>query len=103
MMGLGQGSRAAPPSWIQLSLVMVNVFKQLGQGATLKDPITSKMVHTMGLLFVDNTVLYTWRDDIYNQTELWVQTQLDLKTWSCLPNATGGALKAKKGFWYILN
>jgi hypothetical protein len=30
MMGLGQGSRVAPPSWIQLSLVMVNVFKQLG-------------------------------------------------------------------------
>jgi hypothetical protein len=30
IMGLGQGSRAVPSSWIQLSLVMVNVFKQLG-------------------------------------------------------------------------
>jgi hypothetical protein len=29
MMGLGQGNRAAPPSWIQLSTVLVNVFKQL--------------------------------------------------------------------------
>jgi hypothetical protein len=29
MMGLGQGNRAAPPLWIQLSSVMVNVFKQL--------------------------------------------------------------------------
>jgi hypothetical protein len=29
MMGLGQGNRAAPPSWIQLSAVLVNVFKQL--------------------------------------------------------------------------
>ncbi len=63
-MGLGQGSRAAPPSWIQLSLVMVNVLKQLGRGATLMDPITSKMVHTMGALFVDDTDLYTWRGDI---------------------------------------
>jgi hypothetical protein len=27
MMGLGQGSRAAPPSWIQLSAVLVNMFK----------------------------------------------------------------------------
>jgi hypothetical protein len=26
MMGLGQGNRAAPPSWIQLSVVLVNVF-----------------------------------------------------------------------------
>jgi hypothetical protein len=27
MMGLGQGNRAAPPSWIQLSVVMVSIFK----------------------------------------------------------------------------
>ncbi len=29
MMGLGQGNRAAPPSWIQHSKIMVTVFKQL--------------------------------------------------------------------------
>jgi hypothetical protein len=40
MMGLGQGNRAAPPSWIQLSAVMVNVYKQLGLGTDLHDPIT---------------------------------------------------------------
>ncbi len=27
LMGLGQGNRAAPPLWIQLSAVMVNIFK----------------------------------------------------------------------------
>jgi hypothetical protein len=46
------------PSWIQLSLVMVNVFKQLGQGATLNDPITSKMTGTMGGLFVDDRFVH---------------------------------------------
>jgi hypothetical protein len=86
MIGLGQGNRAAPPpSWIQLSsVIIVNVFKQLGRGAARKDPITSKMIHTMGALFMDDTDLFTWKDDINDQTELWVQTQLDLKTWSCL-------------------
>lgn len=29
MMGLGQGNRVVPPSWIHLSVVMVSVFKQL--------------------------------------------------------------------------
>jgi hypothetical protein len=29
MMGLGQGNSAGPPSWIQLSAVLVNVFEQL--------------------------------------------------------------------------
>jgi hypothetical protein len=38
MMGLGQGNRAAPPSWMQLSAVLVNVFKQLKLGALLLDP-----------------------------------------------------------------
>jgi hypothetical protein len=103
MMGLGQGNRAAPPSWIQLSLVMVNVFKKLGRGVLLTEPITSKMTHTMRALFVDNTDLYSWKDDIRKQAELWVHSQLDLQMWSCLLNVTGGKLKAKKCYWYTLN
>jgi hypothetical protein len=59
MMGLGQGNRAVPPLWIQLSAVLVNVFKQLKLEALLLDPITLEMIHTMGALFVDNTDLYT--------------------------------------------
>jgi hypothetical protein len=61
MMGLGQGNRATPPSWIQLSVVLVNVFKQLNLGALIQYPITAKLIHSMGALFVDNTDLYTWR------------------------------------------
>ena len=49
IMGLGQGNRAAPPSWIQLSAVMVNVFKQLNLGSMIQDPITEETIHTMGL------------------------------------------------------
>jgi hypothetical protein len=52
MMGLGQGNRAAPPSWIQLSAVLVNVFKQLKLGALVLDPMTQELIHTMGALFV---------------------------------------------------
>jgi hypothetical protein len=59
MMGLGQGNRAASPSWIQLSAVLVNAFKQLELSALISDPITLEMIHTMGALFVDNTDLYT--------------------------------------------
>jgi hypothetical protein len=69
MMGLGQGNRAGPPSWIQLSAVMVNLFKQLNLGAMVRDPITVKMIHSMGALFVDDTDLYTWREDILDPGE----------------------------------
>ncbi len=103
MMGLGQGNRAAPPSWIQLSAVMVNVFKQLNLGAMVRDPITAKIIHSMGTLFVDNTDLYTWREDILDPGELWYQAQMDLEHWSCLLNAAGGALKPEKCFRYLIN
>jgi hypothetical protein len=59
IMGLGQGNRAAPPSWIQLSAVMVNVFKQLDLGAKVKDPIKDIMIHSMGALYIDDTDLGT--------------------------------------------
>jgi hypothetical protein len=103
MMGLGQGNRAAPPSWIQLSAVLVNVFKQLNWGALIRDPITAAMIHSMGALFVRDTNLYTWREDLLDPGELWCQAQLELEQWSHLLNATGGALKPEKCFWCLLD
>ena len=70
MMGLGQGSRAAPPSWIQLSTVLVTIFKQLALGASIQDPISEELIHTMGALYVDNTDLYTWKEHIMVPGEL---------------------------------
>jgi hypothetical protein len=103
IMGLGQGDRAAPPSWIQLSAVLVNVFKQLNLGALIQDPITAEVIHSMGALFINDTDLYTWREDILDPGELWCQAQLELEHRSCLLNATGGALKPEKCFCYLLN
>ena len=102
-MGLGQGNRAAPPSWIQLSAVLVTIFKQLKLGAMIQDPISAELIHTMGALFVDDTDLYTWKEHIMDPRELWCQTQIELEKWSCILNATRGALKPEKCFWYLLN
>ncbi len=103
MIGLGQGNRAAPPSWIQLSAVLVNVFKQLNLGALIQDPLTAEVIHSMGTLFVDDTDLYTWRENILNPGNSWCQAQLELEHWSCLPNVMGEALKPDKCFWYLLD
>jgi hypothetical protein len=103
IMGLGQGNRAPPPSWIQLSAVLVNVFKQFNLGALIRDPITAKMIHSMGALFVDDTDLYTWKENLLDPGELWCQAQLELEQRSCLLNATGDALKPKECFWYLID
>ncbi len=57
----------------------------------------------MGALFVDHTNLYTWLEDTLNPGKVWSQAQLELEHWSCLLNATGGALKPEKCFWYLLD
>ncbi len=101
--GTRQGNRAALPSWSQLSAVMVSVFKQLNLGAMVQDTITAKMIHSMGALFVNDTDLYTWSEEILDPGELWCQAQIDLEHWSCLLNATGGALKPEKCFWYLID
>ena len=102
IMGLGQGSRAAPPSWIQLSSVIVNVYKQLGLGGFFIDPMSETEIHSMGALFVDDADLYTINDNLSDHRALCHQTQLGLDTWNNLLQATGGALKPEKCFWYSL-
>ncbi len=57
----------------------------------------------MGALFVDNTDMYTWREEILDPGELWAQTQIKIEHWSCLLNATGGAPKPEKCWWYPLD
>jgi hypothetical protein len=103
MMGLEQGNYAAPPSWIQLSAVIVNVYKQLGLGTEIHDLITDDIIHTMGVMYVDNLDLYTWKDSITDPAKLMIEAQREVTWWSLILNATGGALKPEKCFWYLLD
>ncbi len=73
---------------------MVNVYKQLGLGTDLHDPITDKRIHSMGAMYVDDLDMYTWKDEITDPLELMLQAQQEVTQWSLLLNATGGALKS---------
>jgi len=79
MMGLGKGNRAALPSWIQPSAIMVTVFKQLSLGAIMHNPISDVLIHSMGALFVDDTDMYKWQEHILDPGELWAQTQIEIE------------------------
>ena len=57
-MGLGQESRGAPPSWICLSSVIVNILRNLKHGAHLIDPMTASLIPSVGAMFVDDSDLY---------------------------------------------
>ena len=100
--GLGQGSKAAPASWIQLSSIIVNVYKSLGFGAKISDPITGRRSHTVGCLFVDDTDLYGMDDSLTTVEQVARTASMQISWWSRLLNSTGGAIKGAKSFWYLL-
>ena len=101
--GLGQGSKAAPASWIQLSSVIVNCFKAKGFGAKIKDPITGEQSNTVGCLFVDDTDLYAMEEGRLDAEEAVIrEAQDEIDWWSWFLSATGGAIKAPKSFCYFL-
>ena len=94
--GLGQGSRGEPSSWIQLSSVIVNVLRGLDCGVMIDDPITGNVIHTVGLMFVDDTDLYCWEESLKTGEELFEKIQEETNTWGNLLIATGGCLKPEK-------
>ena len=64
LMGLGHGSRGAPPSWIQLSSVIVNVLQGLDYTVMIADPLTGDVIHTVGSMFMDDPDLYCWDNSL---------------------------------------
>ena len=103
LMGLGQGSRGAPASWVHISSMIVMILRNLNYGAKIIDPITISVIHTVELMFVDDTDLYCWADSLKTGEELLEQIQEETYAWGSLLMATGGCLKSEKCFWYLLN
>ncbi len=69
------------------------MYRQLGLGIDLHDPITDAKIHWMGAMYVDDSDLYMRKDTITDPYELMLQSQREVTQWCHLLNATGGALK----------
>ena len=100
--GLGQGSKAAPASWLQLSSMIINAYKSDGCASLIQDPITNRMIQSVGCLFVDDTDLYAMHPFLQLLAAVVSCAQLCVDTWSSLLSATGGAIKGPKSFWYLI-
>ena len=56
--GSCQGNTATPPTWQQISSLLINVQKHAGRGITIVAPISKKLHSQVGILFVDGTNLW---------------------------------------------
>ena len=100
--GLGQGSKAAPASWLQLSTMIINAYKRQGHGAIFVDPVTKSTSRSIGCVFVDDTDIYTAGPHLKTVEQVIRETTRSVPCWSRCLSATGGALKAAKSGWYLI-
>jgi hypothetical protein len=102
-MRLDQGSRGAPPPCIQLISVVPDVLSGLDYGTKIVDPLTRAIIHIVGSMFVNNTVLYYWVYSLKTEGERVDQIEKETNTWGNLPIATGGCLTLEKSFRFSVD
>ncbi len=101
-MGLGQGNGAAPPGFLAVCTLMINVYCNLGHrvrfiGAWAQDAFTLAVV-----LYVDYSDLFHMAIGMPSDEEFLQLVQNATNNWAGLVHATGGLLKPQKCFWYML-
>ena len=102
-MGLGQGSGSSPPSFLVLSVLIVNAYRRMGHGPKLTSAYMSRLFLLAAIMYVDDTDLLHWADSpTTSDAELIAQVQTASTDWSMLAQATGGALKPAKCRAYFL-
>lgn len=102
--GLGQGSGAAPIGMRNMVTLATNAYKRLGHGFNSKSSITERIFLLAAIIYVDDTDLIHWGDfyDI-SDDDFHQKIQLATNDWGRLVEATGGALKREKSFYYLLS
>jgi hypothetical protein len=101
-MGLGQGNGAAPPCFLAVCTLMINVYRNLGHGVTFIRAWAQDAFTLAAVLFVDDSDLFHMAIRMPSNEEFLQLVQNATNNWVGLVHATGGLLKPQKCFWYML-
>jgi hypothetical protein len=101
-MGLGQGNGAAPPGFLAVCMLMINVHCNLGHevtfiGAWARDTFTMSVV-----LYVDDSNLFHMAIGTPSDEEFLQLVQGVANDWAGLVHTTGGLLMPQNCIWYML-
>ncbi|KAL7502290.1 hypothetical protein ACHAXN_001984 [Cyclotella atomus] len=104
LMGLGQGSGAAPMGMRGVVTLAVNSYKTLGHGMTATMSRSQRIVLLAAIIYVDDTDLLHW-GEFYgiSDTTFLSRIQRAINDWGKLLQATGGSIKRAKSFYYVMS
>jgi hypothetical protein len=104
LMGLGQGSGAAPIGMRSMITLVDNAYKRLGHGMNAKYSLADRIVLLAAIIYVDDTDLLHWAKFYGVSDEAFMaDIQRGVNDWGMLVQATGGSLEQSKSFWYLLS
>jgi hypothetical protein len=82
---------------------MIMAFLRLGHGVQISTAVTGFVFTLAAILYVDDTDVLHWaKSPTMSDEEFFDQVQQATNDWANLAIATGGALKPKKCFWYLI-
>jgi hypothetical protein len=102
-MGLGQGNDAAPPGFLAVCTLMINVYCNHGHGVTFIGAWAWDAFTLSAVLNVDNSNLFHMAIKTPSDEEFLQLVQSATNDWAGLVHMTGGLLKPQKCFWYMLD
>lgn len=104
LMGLGQGSGAAPIGMRCVITLADNAYKRLGHGINITSSISARVFILAAIIYVDDTDLLHWGKEYgISDADFLEDVQRATFDWSKIVQATGGAIKPSKCFWYLLS
>merc|ERR1712086_402530 len=91
--GSCQGNIAAPPTWQQISSLLINGQKHAGHGITIVAPISKQSHSQVGILFVDDTNLWEELGEKDSVASTLEKGQRGVNSWGNNLLAVGGELR----------
>ena len=94
--GACQGNGGAPPTWQQISTMMMNVQRRQGHGIVIEAPLSKKRIRQVGIAFVDDANLFEGLAPDDDRESVLAKGQEAINTYGGSLISTGGNLKPEK-------
>jgi hypothetical protein len=101
-MGLGQGNDTAPPGFLAVCTLMINVYRRLGHGTKFVGAWLRDAFMLAAVLYVDYSDQLHMAKGYPTNAKFLALVQSATDDWAGLVHASGSSLKPQKCFWYML-
>ena len=102
LQGGGQENGAADQMWVSISVILLFIITTVPFNATIISAILLATITMSAIMYVDDTDLLVIGDDDDTTPTLTYKAQMMVKKWCSALWISGGCLRPKKCWWYLI-